>query len=216
MCPSIFTKAHRLLPAQIHDSLPQNLQGWVFLCIDRISKKGIMGNTQQNYLRPAQLVKPQSEMHDWLVTWPSAGEDLFLLIPIWRWDNRVRQLCYMFSGSSQHVLYPKECQEALWREKQKCILPRGLIPDSESEWEDLLLCGERGLGFPKSGQRHRPESCHSFFLWFWVLGWAWGLRTTPTPFPSGILCCRPNIDRIVQVSPCPRAVELQPPKWGNK
>lgn len=220
MCPSIFMKARRLLPAQIHDPLSQNLQGWVFLCIDRISKMGITGNTQQNYLRPAQLVKPQNGMCDWLVTWPlmgiSAGEGLFPHIPIWRWNNRVGQLCYMFSGSSQHVLYPKECLEALLREKQKCILPKGLIPDSESEWEDLPLCWKRSLGIPKSGQRHHSESCHSFFLWFWVLGWAWGLRTTPTPLPSGIPHCRPNIDRIVQVSPCPGAVELQTPKWGDK
>lgn len=168
MCPSIFTKARRLLPAQIHDPLSQNLQGWVFLCIDRISKKDIVGNTQQTYLRPAQLVKPQSGMRDWLVTWPlmgiSAGEGLFPLIPIWRWDNGVGQLCHIFSGSSQHVLYPKECQEALWRERQKCILPRGLLPDSKSEWDDLPLCWERGLGFPKSGQRCHPESCYSFFL----------------------------------------------------
>ena len=55
----------------------------------------------------------------------SAGEGLFPLIPLWRWDSGVGQLCHMFSGSSQHVLYPKECQEALWREKQTFILPRG-------------------------------------------------------------------------------------------
>lgn len=152
MCPSIFTKACRLLPAQIHDPLSQNLLGWVFLCIDRISKKDIMGNTQQSYLRPAQLVKPQSEMYDWLVTWPlmgiSAGEGLFPLIPIWRWDNRVGQLCYMFSGSSQHILYPKECQEALLREKQKCILSRGLIR-IQNPSEKIFRSVEKGVwAFP--------------------------------------------------------------------
>lgn len=55
----------------------------------------------------------------------------------------------MFSGHSQHGLYTKEGQEALWKEKQKSVPPRGSIPDSETNQGGLQL--RKGLEQSKTG-----------------------------------------------------------------
>lgn len=109
-----------------------------------------------------QLVRPLSGIHVWLVKWPSmgisAGEDLFLVILTWRWDNRAGQPCYMFSGHSQRGLYSEECQEALWKVKQKRVPPRGLIPDSETTQRDLRFSSENDLSRVRLGKA-AAQSC---------------------------------------------------------
>lgn len=120
----------------------------------------------KNHLRTGQLVKPRSRIRFWLVSWPlmgsSAGEDLFPVFPVWRWDNRAGQPCYIFSGRSACALYTKECQGALWKVKTKGLLLRGVIPNSEPKWEDLLLRKgkifhwAKGLVFLKSQQGSPP------------------------------------------------------------
>lgn len=98
----------------------------------------------------------------------SAGENLFLVVPTWRWDNRAGQPCFMFSGHSQRGLYTKDGQEAFWKEKQKSFPPRGLIPDSETNQgglqlsQGLELLNRAGLGalsFSSKDKSHRLESC---------------------------------------------------------
>lgn len=84
----------------------------------------------------------------------SAGEDLFLVILTWRWDNGAGQPCYTFSGHSQRGLYSQECQEALGTEKQKRVPPRGLLPDSETNQRDLQFDSENGwTGVRRGGWR---------------------------------------------------------------
>lgn len=71
----------------------------------------------------------------------SAGKDLFLVVLTWKWDNRVDSVLYV-TWHSQRGLYTEEWKEALWKEKQKGIPPRGPIPDAESNRRDLPFSSE--------------------------------------------------------------------------
>jgi hypothetical protein len=164
-----------------------------------------------------QLVKPRSRIRFWLVSWPlmgsSAGEDLFPVFPVWRWDNRAGQPCYIFSGRSACALYTKECQGALWKVKTKGLLLRGVIPIQSLSGK--IFCWERkDLPLSKGPGLSQVTARESTLIL--VIPSNSGFESQAKPesseppplFPGGILCCRQNIDRIFQVSPCPGAAEL--------
>lgn len=74
----------------------------------------------------------------------SVGEDLFLLVLTWRWDDWGRQPCYIFSGHPQRGLYTKDCQEA-WAGGEEHS-PRGVVSDSDKPEGSLVLLRRRWRG----------------------------------------------------------------------
>ena len=137
--------------------------GWIFLFIKIGSVRWPGGQPTTKHLRAGQLVRPPSGIHAWSVEWPlmgiSAGEDLFLVVLTWRWDNRAGRPCYTFSGHSQRGLYSEECQGALGKEKQKRVPPRGLIPDSETNQTDLQLGSENDSNSEVEGRARGGGGC---------------------------------------------------------
>lgn len=162
-------------------------------------------------------------MHVWPAKSPlmgiSAGEDLFLVIPTWRWDNRAGQPCYMFTGDPQHGFYTKECQEALWRKNKKMFPQGGSLLIQTPAQGNLQFCPESDLSrgrlgaWPSQGRTksHRLESCLNVFPYSspFASYIATGLRAALPHFLVEFHTCGLNIDRIFHVSPRSGAIRVE-------
>lgn len=102
--------------------------GWILLFFKPGSLRWCHGQPTTKHLRVGQLVRPQSGIHLWLVKWLligiSAGEDLFLVILTWRWDNRGGQPCYMLYGIPNMVFILKNGRKPSGK-KNKRAFPQG-------------------------------------------------------------------------------------------
>lgn len=104
------------------------------------------------HFKCVQLVRPQSGIRVWLVKWPllgiSVGEDLFLVVPTWRWDNRSGQHVLCLMTILNIVLILKNVKRpSFWKEKCKKVL----IPDSETNQGELQLVSENALNKVRLG-----------------------------------------------------------------
>lgn len=120
------------------------------------------------------VIRPQGGTRVRLARWHlmviSVGEDLFLLVLTWRWDDWGGQPCYIFSGHPQRGLYTKDCQEA-WGGGEEHS-PRGVVSDSDKPEGSLVLLRRRWRGarpgpvLPQAGRKAplRPAARLPLFL----------------------------------------------------
>lgn len=121
------------------------------------------------------VIRPQGGTRVRLARWHlmviSVGEDLFLLVLTWRWDDWGGQPCYIFSGHPQRGLYTKDCQEA-WGGGGKSIPPGGSFL-TQTNQRDPSFCSEddgvergRARSFLRPGRKAplRPAARLPLFL----------------------------------------------------
>lgn len=146
----------------------------------------------------------------------SAGKDLFLVVLIWRWDNRVdsRVICYM--AFPTWSLYWRMEGSPLER-KTKGHCPKGAhswcrvkSERSSVQLRKWLNRVRRGLVFSQARTKATAQTC-------WI-PLSLPLTSTPVqpegsdPLPSFLVESHPcalNIDWILHGSPRPRALRLE-------